>query len=225
MSTELQKKELQDRISKVLSYEVVNRHSYFQLKYFVVGKEPTTQAKLWRCIRELSARNESINSIEKEIEETEDNIMLSEIGIERLKKIKENEEAEDWEKELNKKELNISVRKRERKLQSLKESLVSLRTKRKESEEEAIFFIGAFESLVKVEPLKPFDDLESQTQFWNEKFAQLANLKVLLGQPWDTELIQSIMSLSDDCGIKAEVSNMLEKTRLAIENKQVIKND
>ena len=230
MSTELQKKELHERMGKILSCDVVNRHSYFQLKYFVVGKEPTTQAKLWRCIRELSARSESIKAIEQEIEETKDNIELAEIGIQRFENLTEqnqlaNTEIEDWEKALNKKELDINVRKRERKLQSLRESLVSLEVKRKESEEEAIFFMGAFESLAKVEPLKPFDDLESQTQYWNEKFAQLANLKVLLRQNLDTDLVQSIMSLSDDCHIKTEVSHMLEKERLSIENREIEKND
>jgi len=51
------------KIDEVLNLDPVDRHSYFQLKYFVINKEPTHQSKLWRCIREVAARKDTIEGI------------------------------------------------------------------------------------------------------------------------------------------------------------------
>lgn len=221
--------ELRQAIDKLLSSGVVNRHSYFQLKYFVVGKEPTIQAKMWRCVKELEARNESLRAIELEILDTKDNIELADIEIGRLKEQMLNLERGLNEKlevvmgkqrELDIKEAEVHLRKRQRQKQALEVSLTTIEKKRKETEEEAIFFLRAFESLQKVEPLKPYDDLEEQTKYWNEKLTQLTNLKVLLHLPLDTELVQTIMSLSDDCAIKTEIVKLLESERKLIEDKK-----
>ena len=72
---------------ELLKNEVVDRHSFFQLKYFVVGKEPTMQAKMWRCLTELKTRKEAIDIINLEIEETKDTIELLNIEEKRLENI------------------------------------------------------------------------------------------------------------------------------------------
>ena len=59
-------KEINDVIQK---QEINSRHSYFQLKYFLIGKEPTLQSKMWQCLRELKTRNESITNMDLELEE------------------------------------------------------------------------------------------------------------------------------------------------------------
>ena len=236
--------EVQTAIEELLKYGVVNRHSYFQLKYFVVGKEPTTQSKMWRCVKELGARKESLDAIDAEILETQDNIELEGIELERLnmrrnaigtlqadgQTLVTNQYGITTEEDqalalLNIKELDIAIRKRQRRKQSLELALSNISKKKKETEEEAVFFLKAFESLQKVEPLKPFDDLHEQTKYWNEKLTQLANLKVLLHLPLETELVQTIMSLSDDCAIKNEMVGALEKERLLIEQQRTAKKD
>mgnify|MGYP003338271045 FL=1 len=50
-------------IDEILKTGAVGRHSMFQLKYFIVGKEPTHQSKMWRCLSEIESRNEQISSI------------------------------------------------------------------------------------------------------------------------------------------------------------------
>ena len=222
MSSEEKRKELYDSIDKLLGCGVVNRHSYFQLKYFVIGKEPTLQSKMWRCVRELQARKESLDALQMEMEDTRDNIELVDIEMSQLIPIHSGEFGieDPIRVEIQAKTINIQKRKCERRKKSLERSLISLDKKRAEIEEEAIYFLRTFESLQKVEPLKPYDDLQEQTKYWNEKITQQANLKVLLHLPLDTELVQTALSLSDDCAIKKEMVKLLEHERLAIEHKK-----
>lgn len=194
--------ELQEKIQNLMKNQVVDRHSYFQLKYFVIGKEPTIQAKLWRCIRELEARNKSLQAIELEIEETNDDIELLHI-----------KEKEDVAYGSNKEIAKILTRKQERKTRALVDKLEDLKSKKRYIEEEATFFIQAFESLEKKEKIKPFDDLDAQTEYWNEKLKQELNLKMILRHPFDTELTKTILALDDKMPVKQLMCNVLEKLR------------
>ena len=194
--------ELKEKIQNLMKNQVVDRHSYFQLKYFVIGKEPTTQAKLWRCIRELEARNKSLQAIELEIEETNDDIELLHI-----------KEKEDVAYGSNKEIAKILTRKQERKTRALVDKLEDLKSKKRYIEEEATFFIQAFESLEKKEKIKPFDDLDAQTEYWNEKLKQELNLKMILRHPFDTELTKTILALDDKMPVKQLMCNVLEKLR------------
>lgn len=211
--------ELYAAMDRLLSCGVVNRHSYFQLKYFVVGKEPTIHSKMWKCIRELQSRRESLDAMKLEIEDTTDNLSLIDVEIARLEN-KQPIVSEDIKiTELNKIEYDILLRKQNRRKKALQTSLESLIKKQKETEEEAFYFLKAFEAMASVEPLKPFDDLTEQTKYWNEKLTQLINLKILLHLPLDTELVQTAMSLSDDCPIKNELTKLLTHERLKLEAK------
>lgn len=58
---------LLDRIKEITASVTEDRHSYFQLKYFVIGKEPTVQAKIRACVRELADRQASIIALEAEL--------------------------------------------------------------------------------------------------------------------------------------------------------------
>ena len=71
--------EFTEKLEKMVEQAPENRHSYFQLKYFVIGKEPTLQAQMWQCLRELQARKETIDSLALEIEDTKDQIELLDV--------------------------------------------------------------------------------------------------------------------------------------------------
>ena len=58
--------ELKEEISRILKNEVAERHSYFQLRYFLIGKEPTIQSKMCQCIKERKIRKEALDSLELE---------------------------------------------------------------------------------------------------------------------------------------------------------------
>lgn len=193
------------QMDEVLANDVVNRHSLFQLKYFVVGKEPTHQSKLWRCIRELQARRESIQAVSVELENGQDELDLCDIQLLRLRG--KQAVAED---DLDARELVVLLRREERRRESVVRSIDTLRKKLKDAEEEAVFFLKSFQSLEQLEPLQPFDDVESQQLYWNAKFAEELNLRSLMGQPISYELIKSILSLNNDAPIKMQIVNTLE---------------
>jgi prephenate dehydrogenase len=59
------KSTLENLQAVVEKHPLTGRHSYFQLKYFIVGKEPTPQAKIWQCLREMKARRDRHRTAEK----------------------------------------------------------------------------------------------------------------------------------------------------------------
>jgi len=188
------------RINDVINDMLVERHSYFQLKHFLIEKEPTIQSKLWRCIRELKARKDSIYSINLEIEEIED--CIEEIG---------NPTDNAF----------ISDRRKKRKLLSLQKRKEDLIFKLKNLTEECDFIAKMFEELEKIEKIKPFDEKDEQIKYWDAKLLEEFNLKVLLGQPLDTELIKTILSLDDDSKIKNNITAMINnKIKLNLENRK-----
>lgn len=215
--------EIYKESEELLQNEVVDRHSFFQLKYFVVGKEPTMQAKMWRCLTELKTRKEAIDSINLEIEETKDTIELLNIEEKRLENINKYESNEKiWtqseadEIEYREKELKIKKRQIKRKKEGISKSLDNLYKKLKFTQEEAAFFIKSFKQLNQIEELKPFDDFESQKLYWNEKLSQEFDLKVLLHRQPDVELVKTILALTDDLEVKKTTVRLLQNTQKAI---------
>lgn len=190
--------DIEKKTSEILNNQVVDRHSFFQLKHFVVGKEPTHQAKLWRCVRELESRKKSLDTVKLEIEDCKDKILLTKI-----------EHDEQLAKESHPTKKDILERQFNRKIASLENMSKELCVKQRYIEEEAAFFIGAFESLSKIEQIKPYDDLAAQTEYWNEKFANEINLRLLLKQNLDLELIKSILVLEEKTPIKQFTQKML----------------
>ena len=215
--------DLYQEIDKIIEKEVVNRHSLFQLKYFVVLKEPTTQARLHTCLRELESRREAMKAGELETEELQDNKALLALEIKRWEREVEPGEfgLEDKNADLREEERKIQIRKLERKERSINKTIKSLEKKMLEAGEEASFFADAYQTLVEVEPLKPFDDPTAQLEFWNEKLSQEVQLRVLLRKPLDLEMIKTILCLDDQMPIKQETVKMLEKVQTkAMEKRQ-----
>lgn len=197
---------LYDEMEKLLETEVAQRHSYFQLKYFLIGKEPTNQAKMWQCLRELKTRNQSLKAISLEREDLKDKLELLDIN----KKRKETElDKNDGSDELLFKEQRIALRQIERQIKSLEENLKEINERQKWIEEESKFFVETFKNLQKIEPLQHFDDFESQKQYWNEKLTQKINLKMLTQNSIDVELIETIVALPDEVQIKKQTLQTL----------------
>jgi len=205
----MENKDLMAELRDVLINEPAERHSYFQMKYFIVGKEPTTQSKMWQCIREIKARHDSLEAIELELEEASDNLELIEININRNKAILNKKKA----KCINPMAIRISeisLRKSERQMMAAKKNIEALAKKRKYLQEEARFFVLAFKNLQEVEPLLDYDDLKAQKQYWGEKLLQKINLKMLMQSHVDTELIETVLALPDDIPIKEQTLKNLD---------------
>jgi hypothetical protein len=185
---------LREEIKELLKNEVAQRHSYFQLKYFLIGKEPTYQSKMWQCLRELKTRHDSLEAIDLEREEVKDKIELLDISVLRSER-----QAGD---ELDAREAGIRARQLQRQKRALEKNLVDLDERERWLREESLFFVETFKNIEKIEPLRPFDDLEAQRQYWNERLTTKANLKMLTQNTVDSELVETIISLPDDLPIK-----------------------
>jgi len=190
---------LYEKLEKALEKVPEDRPSYFQLKHFVLGKQPTIQGQLWQCLRELQTRKEVVDSIQLEIEETKDHLELIDM-----------DEADHNHAD---KKFKIIRRQLERKRVTLRKSIDKLEKKLKFTNEEIQFILQYYEALLKVEPLKEYDDLEVQKEYWNEKYSQEINLRILLKQPINTELTKEIIALPDDVPIKIEFLNFLDKVK------------
>lgn len=200
--------DLNKEIEKVLINLPEARHSYYQLKHFVIGKEVTNQARMWQCLRELQARKKTIDSAEMQIEELKDKIEL--IDIKRAKEeLNIEEEKNEFKKVLIEKERIIFFRSLERQKNSLLITIKELEDTIKFSKQEALFFLKTFQSIEINEPLKDYDDLESQEEYWNEKIAQKIHLKLLMNQGIDTELAETALSLHENALIRQQMEKIL----------------
>jgi hypothetical protein len=205
----MENKDLLKDMKDILHYEIAERHSYFQMKYFIVNKEPTHQSKMWQCLREIKSRHESLEAIEMEIDEGKDNLELIDIDINKI-----TAKYEKWvsagKDSSTLKIAEIKLKKAKRRKVLAKKNVDNLVKKKKYLEEEANFFVLAFKSLQAVEPLKEFDDLDSQKKYWGEKLLQKINLKMLLQSHVDTELIETVLALPDDIPIKSQTVKNLD---------------
>ncbi len=206
--------DLFEKMNKVLEKAPENRHSYYQLKYFVLGKEPTTQSQLWQCLKELQSRKETIETLNLQLEDTKDELELTQIELERVEEDEENmvyvnSKLNDY----GRRERAIKARRLKRKKESLSENINRLETKLQFVVQEARFFLQAFESLEQVEPLKDYDDFDAQKEFWEAKIAEEINLRILTKQPLSTDLIKTALSLHKGSDIKDQVVNILENCK------------
>lgn len=205
--------ELYQNMEEVLKHSPENRHSYFQMKYFVIGKEVTTQAQMWQCLRELQSRKATIDSLSLSIEETKDQIELQEIEL--TKELYRLEHALDLglPEALKEREKIIRCRQSERKKQQLQISLETLEENMRFAWQEAKFFLQMFKSISRIVPLKDYDDLEAQKEYWNERVSQQINLKLLLQQPLDIELVNTALALHEDAPIRLQTEKTLENIK------------
>lgn len=216
MSTENNLVQVKKAAELVLKNEVCERHSLFQLQCFVLSKEPTIQGKLQQCLKEIKSRKSSLAAIELEIADQEDNLLLLDIEIENA------QNTYEISKE-NRRELmrDILLRKIERKRKAALNHIEDLKKKEKDISEEMQFFCSAFDQLSKREPLKAWDDPEVQKQYWSEKLRFEVNMRLMLRQLPDIELLRSIMSLHDDAPIKIKCLEMLRQApQPAIQNQR-----
>lgn len=211
MSSELIKK-VDDILEKM---EIPERHSYFQIEKFIIGKEVTCQGQLWQIIRELKSRKETVDSYKEQLEEAADNLDLLDIKIQKQKVLlnKLGSDQKDEFSTLNIKETEINIRKLERQKINLINSIENVRKKIKFILEEERFFASAFEKLELTEKIKPFDDRQAQIELWNEKLLEEFNLRILLKTPLDPEFVKTIMALNDDAPVKQHMVSSLKQVQ------------
>jgi hypothetical protein len=198
----------------ILSNEVVERHSLFQLQCFVLAKEPTIQGKLHQCLREIKSRKMSLDALKLEVEEQEDALELIDLDISDVGKFN-----------LCDKRKELKVKSLQRRHRSVEYNLKNLKKKQKDISDEMLFFCSAFDQLNRREKLKPWDDVEVQKEYWNEKLRFEINTRLMLRQLPDVELMRTILCLHDDATIKQATIKMLKQANeQAAQAQQAIQN-
>lgn len=208
MSTELIEK-VETILNKV---DLPDRHTFFQLEKFVIGKEPTAQAQLWQIVREMQARLETVDSYRKQLEDAEDTLELFDIRIERQNRVLRSEaNIKNEYTDLNLQEYEINIRKLQRDKDSLVLSARKVNKKLRCVLEELAFLNSAYEKIVEnYGEVKPLDDDESQRELWNEKLLEEFNLRVILQRPLEPEFVRTVLCLGDDASVKQHVVKMIE---------------
>lgn len=193
--------------------DLKDRHSFFQLNNFIIGKEPTLQAKLWQCAREINARLESHDCIKEEIETAFENFEILEMRILRAKKTIE-EQTCPYKKRI----LEIKIKKLERNLSKKDNVVEKLNKKLKMLQEELDYFVRTFLEIEKIEKIKKFDDIHAQNEYWSAKLGADLNLRFLLNLPTDLELCKTILALPDSSSVKLQLLNALKEVQNNIAN-------
>ena len=200
-----------DEMSELLKdKDICTRHTYFQLRYFLIGKEPTHQARLWKCIRELDARKASIEAMQNQLLDLADKIELLDIQCLKLNR------QQIFGDDLDTKEEEIKIRRLNRKKKALEGSVAAINKKIREAEEESSFLMTSYKQLEQKEALKPYEDFESQLANWEAKISQEIQIKILTGQPLDTELIKTTLSLDNKSEVKKTMIQMLDHNKQAL---------
>lgn len=194
----------QEAKNKLSEVQVCHRHTKFQLEHFIIEKEITHQSKMQKCLKEMEVRVTSIGEALMSLEDTKDDIELL-----NLKKI--NIEKKKTKNNINKKFKEIHLRKTDRKIDFLNNSLKTLNKKIKETQEEIEYFINKYKELEKIEPLKDYDDVLENKKFWNKNFSRELQLRLMMQKPIDLELMKCILSLNNDSPVKIETIKMLEQ--------------
>ena len=203
--------EIIEQVDAILkNAEMPDRHTFFQIEKFIIGKEPTAQGQIWQITRELQARRETIDSYKKDLADAEDNLELFDIKVERL-----NREirlmAQDEEMDLNIKENEINIRKLQRDKESLIKSSRKVNNKLKCILEEMEFLAAGHKQIVElVGEAKPLDDEDAQKEYWNEKLLEEFNLRIILKRPLDPDFVKTIMSLHDEAIVKKHLTATIE---------------
>lgn len=205
--------ELIKQVDDILkSAELPDRHTFYQIEKFIIGKETTAHAQLWQIIREMDSRISTIDSLKNELETAEDDLELFDIKIERLnRKIRQEGESESEHSDLNIRQCEISIRKLQREKHSLVTASRKARKKLTNVLEELAFLHMCYEkTLDTVGELKPWDDAESQKELWHEKLLEEFNLRVVLQRPLDPEFVRTVLCLDEDALVKRHMTKLVD---------------
>jgi chromosome segregation ATPase len=191
--------------------EVVKRYperaSFFQLNFFVIGKEPTHQSRLRRCADELRVRRESIGAAEMELAEAEDRLELLRLDREDIQGGSKREE--------------IAARRLDRRIHHSQDALEKLKARIRFLREEAEFLLEVYKKLTEHQPAREWDDAQVQLEYWNEKYARDIRERILLQLPIDIETVRCVLSLPGEAPVKKQVVQLLQKQdEKMIENKE-----
>jgi ElaB/YqjD/DUF883 family membrane-anchored ribosome-binding protein len=209
---------VQEKCEIILTkHKIPSCHSNFQIRNFIIGKESSPIAKLWQCIRELQARQETIDALENDYKDLLDNIEIAKLDLQELEESVEEVITEKLGILHNKKK-TIQIRKQNRNIERLHKSKNNLDNQRNNILKEMRVLIEEFDNLTAECPYKDFDDESAQLEYWTEKFQKEIVLTQTLGLPPNPELLKSCLALPENSELRKNIEIALLQA-----NKKLIK--
>ena len=196
-----------DEVDNLLQKMARPGHTFFQLNYFVIGAEPTAQAKMQKCLSEIKARRDSIDAILLEIEEIEDLNSLLHLDLKRSDNKFQAEERE------------IRVRQVKRKIEANRRHLHELHQKADCWLEEINFLKYLYDQIAEQHPIRAWEDYDVQLEYWNEKLAKEIRERLLLNVAVDINTIKTVLSLPNQAAAKKELLQLAEVAKKQLSDK------
>lgn len=164
----------------------------FQIRYFLLGSEPTTQSKIRKCKLELEDRIKSFEAISLEIENQSDLFEIAKIKIKDFT----SDQLSILQNRIDKRELEIK-----------KQKIDSLLEKRESIKKEEILFTKILSELLLIEPEKDWESDFVQKEYWTQKLLNEFRVRKLLNITPEPELAKTMLSLPNSDLILKEISN------------------
>ena len=176
--------------------QLPSRSSFFQIKHFIVEREPTLASKIWSCERNIKDRNDQLRQIETQLAEHDDQDQLFYLDLKNAEDACKNQDTYTDAY----KRLFIQKRRLNRKRVSLKHQIDSLESKKALLNQEIEYLKSLQKPLVEEFGGFPnYDDEQLQIEYWSEKILQEINLCLVLNKAIGPEIIRNALSLPRDC--------------------------
>ena len=189
-------------------HKVLPKHTNFQIEHFMLGKETTTNGKLWQCIRELNSRKENLAAVNLEMEEAQDNLELAKLKLEYFKNKPTFRKNVVLEKIANQKK-EILIRKHERRLKNLQSAMLKIAERKEAILAECAKIIDVFNKYNPDNKVIDIDDEKNQLEYWNSRLIEEVNLNAMCGFAPSVELIKSVLAMPDDSQVKIQLGNAM----------------
>lgn len=184
---------------------VSDRHSYYQLKYFLVDGEPTHQARLWQCMREMKSRLDTVKSIFLEMEDAKDRLAIHDARAE-LAAEKAELRGRDDPKAPEARILFAKARIAERRAIACERRLADLGKRLRNVSEEARFLLEMLNRLGGKDAMKDWDDPEVQKEYWDAKVGDEIRRRLVAGQGLDASLVGTVERLHKDAKVRGVIN-------------------
>jgi hypothetical protein len=198
-----------EKCTKILDkHKIPSCHSNFQIRNFILGKESSDIGKFWQCVRELQARQETLQALETDYQDLLDNIEIAKLDLEEIQ-LKNIVAKNPILKEIRQKKILIQASKQKRNIDRLYKTKQSLDSQRENILKEMQVLVEEFEKLSELVAYKDFDDESAQLQYWTQKFEKELVLTQTLGLPPNPELLKSCLALPSDSALKKNIEEAL----------------
>lgn len=198
-------KETIQLLEEAVGSGVADRHSYYQLKYFLVDGEPTKQARLWQSVREMKSRLDTIRSIYLEMADARDRLAIHEAKAE-LAAEKAVRRGKDDPKSPEARILAAKARIADRRVTACEKRIGDLSRRLRNVTEEARFLLEMFNRLGGRAAMKDWDEPEVQKEYWDAKVGDEIRRRLVAGQNLDAGLIGTVESLHKDAKVRGVIN-------------------